>query len=979
MDKAASFLCAVDATFLASQADLVHMDSIVKPIRTSLMSVQRPSRPRAIIHRKALTARLDQMARDAKEAGQPLRKPLLAVLKEALADGRAEVRRRFLDQGGSGAAVCVDNTYLFDQLLRVLHDFVVTHLFPKQTRTTGEKLAMLALGGYGRGEMMPFSDIDLLFVLPYKATPYTEQVVESMLYVLWDLGLKVGHATRSVDECLRQARGDLTIRTSLLDARYIWGERELFEDFKSRYYTKVIAGSGSEFLETKMAERDQRHEKLGDSRYVLEPNIKEGKGGLRDLHTLFWIARYLYQVSDVDDLVGMGVLTPTAARKFTKARAFLWTVRSHLHYYSGRAEERITFDVQKPIAERMGYRDRPGARGVERFMKHYFLVARDVGNLTRIFLAVLEEQQKRRPLLTMATLGLRKRNLAGFVLENGRLGVPDAETFASDPLALLRVFLVAHDQGLSVHPDTLRLVTENLTRVKALRENPEANALFLTMLTHRKDPDLLMRALSEAGVLGRFIPDFERVTAQMQYDMYHVYTTDEHTVRAIGILSRIESGVLCDTVAVACEAVKMVDSRRALYVAVLLHDIAKGRGGDHSELGAEVALSLCPRLGLTEEETETVSWLVLHHLAMSRVAFRRDVHDPQTITGFAELVQSPERLKLLLTLTCADIMAVGPAIWNNWKGALLRELYSRTDEALTGGHAAEAWDQRVERRKEALREALSDLPADRVEDFVALGYPGYWLTLDTETHARHGRMVMAAEDGANPGEEVLALETRVDRTRGVTEVTVHAIDHPGLFREIAGAMALAGASIVDAKIFTLTNGMALDTFTVQTADGDLLDQSSRLERLKATVKRALLGQLDLRGELARKAPRLPARAQSFQVPPRVLFHLDASKTNTVIEVNGRDRPGFLYSVTDALTELGVQIASARVNTYGERVVDVFYIKDVFGMKVAHPAKLRQIKMDLMKAVTRQALESQYRAPVVRDAARARRRARRAAE
>jgi len=450
-------------------------------------------------------------------------------------------------------------------------------------------------------------------------------------------------------------------------------------------------------------------------------------------------------------------------------------------------------------------------------------------------------------------------------------------------------------------------------------------------------------------------------------------------VRAVGILSGIDAGTLKDRLPVATDVIKTVQSRRALYVAVLLHDIAKGRGGDHSELGAQVALDLCPRLGLDDEETETVSWLVLHHLDMSRVAFRRDVDDPQTIFNFSTLVQSPERLKLLLVLTCADIMAVGPGIWNNWKAALLRELYYRTDEVLTDGYAAEARDQRVNRRKAALREALSDCPAERVEAFINLGYPGYWVTFDTATHMNHAKLVFGVNDNARPGDTAIAMETRVDRDREVTEIVVYAADHAGLFREIAGAMALAGASIVDAKIFTMSNGMALDTFTVQSAEGDLLDQPARLERLKATVEKALLGKLDLRGELARKAPRLPARSESFHVPPRVLFHLDASKTHTLIEVNGRDRSGFLYSVTDALTELGLQIASARVNTYGERAVDVFYVKDVFGMKVEHPAKLRQIKMELMKAITRQALESHHRGPVVRDADRARRRAGRAAE
>ncbi|WP_299444308.1 [protein-PII] uridylyltransferase [uncultured Rhodospira sp.] len=947
------------------------------------MSLPRPRRPRAIIDRRALTARLETLSDRVRDGGREgvreARGVLLETLKGALAAGREEIRRRFEEERGHGADVCAGNTYLMDQIVRLLHDMTVEHFFPKQTRTTGEQLCILAVGGYGRGEMLPFSDIDLLFLLPYRTTPYTEQVVESMLYVLWDLGLKVGHSTRSIDECLRQARADLTIRTAMLEARYIWGERALAQALTHKLYTKVVAGSGAEFLDAKLTERDRRHEKLGESRYVLEPNIKEGKGGLRDLHTLFWIARYLYRVADMDDLVEKGVLTERVAVKFRRARAFLWTVRAHLHYLSGRAEERLTLDVQPRIAERMRYRDRPGARGVERFMRHYFLVARDVGNLTRIFLSVLEAQQKRRPMLSVPSFVMRKRNLDGFVLDGDRLAVPRETTFEEDPQALLRLFLVAHNQGLDIHPDTLRLVTENLARLKPLRDDPDANALFMDLLTHRKEPDTALRQLSDAGVFGRFVPDFERVTAQMQYDMYHVYTTDEHTIRAIGILSRIESGAMAERLPVASKVVHQVHSREALYVAVLLHDIAKGRDGDHSVLGAEVAQEVCPRLGLSDEETDTVAWLVLRHLDMSRVAFRRDVDDHKTIEDFAKLVQSPERLKLLLVLTCVDIMAVGPGIWNNWKAALLRELYYRTEEYLIGNLSTVPQDRRVERSKQALREALGDVPADRVEAHLGRGYPGYWLTFDTATHVRHARLIFAAEDAAASEDEVMTIDTQVDTDRGVTEVLVYAPDQPGLFSKIAGGIALGGASIVDAKIFTLTNVMALDTFTVQSAEGEALDRPDRLARLRDMVARAVRGEVDLRAELARKAQTLPARAKAFSVPPRVLVHDEASKTHTVIEVNGRDRPGFLYAVTSALTRLNVQIASARVNTYGERVVDVFYLKDLFGMKINHPGKLLDIRRTLTQAAGLQALESQHGAAVARDAARERRRAARAAE
>jgi len=909
-----------------------------------------------------------------REAARTARAALLGELKAVLAEGREEIRRRFLEENRGGADVCAGNTYLMDQIIRVLHDFTVKYLVPKQARTKGEQLCVLALGGYGRGEMLPFSDIDLMFLLPYKATPNTEKVAETMLYMLWDLGLKVGHSTRSVDECIRQARSDMTIRTSLLEARFLLGERKLYQDLANRLYTRVIAGSGAEFLEAKMAERDQRHERMGDSRYVLEPNIKEGKGGLRDLHTLFWISRYLYSVSDMNELIGLGVLTTRAARKFAKARSFLWTVRAHLHYFSGRAEERLTFDVQPRIAESMNYMDRPGARGVERFMKHYFLVARDVGNLTRILLSVLEAQQKRRPMLSMTGFLMRRRDLDGFIMEGQRLAVPNSDSFAEDPLALLRLFLVAHENTLDIHPDTLRLVTDSLSRLKPLRKNPEANALFMALLTHKREPDTILRLMSESGVLGRFIPDFERVTAQMQYDMYHVYTTDEHTIRAIGVVHRIEAGALADRLPVASSVIHTVTSRRALYAAVLLHDIAKGRGGDHSELGAEVALELCPRLGLDDEETETVAWLVLNHLCMSRVAFKRDVDDSKTIEDFAALVQSPERLKLLTVLTCADIMAVGPGIWNNWKAGLLRDLYRRTEEFLVGNLSAEPQDRRIRARKDHLRAALSDVPAERVEGYLARGYPGYWLTFDAETQISHARLIFTAEDGGGAPDEIVTLDARVDEARGVTEVLVYAPDHPGLFSKIAGAFALAGASILDAKIFTLTNSMALDTFTVQAAEGGVFGSEARLDRLKAIVCDAVQGTVDLRTELARKAQTLPARSKVFRVPPRCIVHDEASKTHTVVEVNGRDRPGFLFAVTDALTRLNLQIASARVNTYGERVVDVFYVKDVFGMKINHPEKLRQLKRALTLAAGLQALESEHGAAVVRDAGRARRRA-----
>src|ERR1700737_2235276 len=552
-------------------------------------------RQRDIIDRRALTERLSLVVGSV-QAPALDRSAFVAPLKVALTAGRVEIRRRFEATGG-GAATIREQCFLIDQLIRALFDLVTQVIYPLPNPTSGERLAIIAVGGYGRGELAPYSDIDLLFLLPYKRTPHTEQVVEYLLYLLWDLGLKIGQSTRSVDECLRQAKADLTIRTALLEARYLWGDQALFNELKRRFDSEIVRGTAAQFVEAKLAERDARHKRVGDSRYQLEPNVKEGKGGLRDLHTLFWIAKYIFRTDDVGKLVELGVLSAEESQRFDHAQSFLWTVRCHLHYLAGRAEERLTFDLQAQIAREMGYADDAKSRGVERFMKDYFLVAKNVGDLTRIFCAILEADQKRKRRLSWVRWGAGRRALGGFVLDGEWLTIPAEDFFTKDPVALLRLFHVAQEHGLDIHPRALRAASQSLMLVdERLREDPKANHLFLEILTSRKDPETALRRMNEAGVLGRFIPDFGRVVAQMQYDMYHVYTVDEHTLFAIGILHKIESGLLEKELPLATQLMPTIVSRRALYLAVLLHDIAKGRGGDHSEIGEQIALKLGPRL-----------------------------------------------------------------------------------------------------------------------------------------------------------------------------------------------------------------------------------------------------------------------------------------------------------------------------------------------------------------------------------------------
>jgi [protein-PII] uridylyltransferase len=871
---------------------------------------------------------------------------LLGNLRAWLDGHQAALRARF-ETDHDAEAVVYERCGLIDALICAILDHARARVFPLANPTAGERLAVVAVGGYGRGELAPHSDIDLLFLHPYKRTPHSEQMIEFLLYKLWDLGLKVGQATRSIAECLRFARTDIGVCTSLLEARFLWGDQPTFATLRERFEGEVVAGMGAVFVEAKLAERDARHQRTGDSRYLLEPNVKEGKGGLRDLQTLFWLGRFLYRINDSAELVDHGVLTRDALRKFMNARRFLWAVRCHLHYLTGRAEERLTFDLQPEIAHRLGYRDRRGSSSVERLMKHYYLVAKEVGALTRIFCAALEEQHRRRPRFRFARLGIGRRRIDGMVIQGGRIGPAAPDLFEREPIAMLRLFHLAQERDLDIHPEALRAVTQNLKRIgPELREDPAANALFMAILTSRKQPAKALRRLNEAGVLGRFLPEFGRVVAQMEHSLYHVYTVDEHTIQAIGVLHEIENGQLADELPIATSLMPKVLSRTELYVALFFHDLGKGRGGDHSLIGAAMVRQVGPRLGLTDEQVETVAWLVRHHLLLSRTAFKRDIEDPKTVSDLVEVIQSPERLRLLLVLTAADIRAVGPNVWNGWKGQLLRDLYHETDAALAGGDVSGRRNKRIEAAKAALAEALAGWPRAEVRRFLERHDPRYWVSFDLAAHQRHAEVVRRAEADAEP----LTLDFEIDRFRARTEMVVFAADHPGLFMRVAGALALSGASIVDARIFTTTDGMALDSFGIQNVEdlGAVADPA-RLRRIRTNVAKALAGEIRLDRALEGRRS-LPQRADVFEVEPRVLIDNNASRTLTVIEVNGRDRPGLLYDVAKALKDLGVVIVSAHISTYGERVVDVFYVKDVFGLKITQGQKLRRIQQRLASAL-----------------------------
>jgi [protein-PII] uridylyltransferase len=896
-----------------------------------------------------IAAAVDALA--AKHAGREdqFRAAVAQLLKAELTAARA-VAQEVLLRDRHGRRCAERLCFVQDEIIRILYAAATRHLYHSPIPSGAERMAVVATGGYGRGLMAPESDIDLLFILPYKQTAWGEQVAEAILYCLWDMGLKVGHATRSVDESIRQARGDMTIRTAILETRFLTGDQPLYNELVARFDKEVVQGTAAEFVTAKLAEREERHRRAGQSRYLVEPNVKDGKGGLRDLHTLFWIAKYVYRVRKTDELLERGVFDAQEYRTFRRCADFLWSVRCNIHFFSGRAEERLSFDMQREIAIRLGYTSHPGMQDVERFMKHYFLVAKDVGDLTAILCAKLEDQQaKPEPVLSRMMARFRpstnRRRVPDgddFIVDNNRINLAAPDVFKHDPVNLIRIFRLAQKNNLAFHPDAMRTVTRSLKLVNAaLRENPEANRLFMEILTSN-DAETVLRRMNETGVLGHFIRAFGKIVSMMQFNMYHHYTVDEHLLRCVGYLQDIERGGN-EEFTVASDLMRKIrpEHRAVIYITTLLHDIAKGRPEDHSIAGAKVARRLCPRLGFNAADTELVAWLIEQHLTMSTVAQSRDLSDRKTIENFAAVVQSVEQMKLLTILTTADIRGVGPGVWNGWKAQLLRTLYYETEPVLTGGFSEVNRARRIAVAQAEFRAEFTEWPEQELNAYIGRHYPAYWLKVELPRKIRHARFLRASEQAGHK----LAINVGFDEARGVTELTILAIDHPWLLSIIAGACASAGANIVDAQIYTTTDGRALDTIAISREYDRDEDEGRRATRIGEMIEDVLEGKLRLPEVVARRSNR--GKARPFVVEPEVIINNQWSDRYTVIEVSGLDRPGLLYQLTTAISKLNLNIASAHVATFGERARDVFYVTDLLGAQISAPTRQAAIKSALI--------------------------------
>ena len=868
---------------------------------------------------------------------------LVSLLKELKSKGFDRISFELRKNPLKARKAISSYAFLTDCLVTSAWKFATEIQFPSHNPTEAEKLSIISVGGYGRREMAPFSDVDLLFLTPYKMTPWSENVIETVLYLLWDLKLKVGHSSRSIKDCLRLGSEDYTIRTAMLEHRFVCGDINLASQLNDKLWKNLFIGTAKDFISAKLKERENRHEKHGQ-RYMVEPNVKEGKGGLRDLQSLYWIAKYVYQTQNISDLVDLNVFRSDEYLQFEQAEEFLWAVRCQMHHLADRAIEQLSFDLQVEVASAMGYHDSRDQRAVEIFMQDYFRHATRVGDLTRIFLTSLEAvHAKDEPLLER--IFKRKPKIDNnYIVIHNRLAIKSEKEFLTNPINLLKLFSEALRTGLLIHPNAMRLVSANLAMVNnEFRASTEAQQIFLELLLKHGNPERALRRMNELGFLAKFIPEFEPIVAMMQFNMYHSYTVDEHTIQCLKTLAQIEKGELVEELPIASSILKDGVNRKVIYIALLLHDIGKGRSDDHSILGAKIAKQVSPRLGLNKQETETVEWLVRYHLLMSDMAQKRDISDPRTVRDFAKAVQSVKRLNLLTVLTVCDVRSVGPDTWNNWKATLIRQLYAETKAILEQGAEALNRENRMTEAKKALREKLSEWDNKDIKIETGRHYPPYWQGFQVDAQFAFAKLLR------NLGADEIKIELTPDTDRDATRICFALSDHPGIFSRLAGALALVGANVVDARSYTSKDGFATAAFWIQDGDGSPYNQA-RFSRLRRMIEKTLSGEVIPR-EAIKERDKFKKREKAFKVPTSITFDNEGSEIYTIIEVDTRDRPGLLFDLTRTLANMNVYIASAVIATYGEQVVDSFYVKDMFGLKFHSESKQKKLEQNLRQAIT----------------------------
>jgi [protein-PII] uridylyltransferase len=864
--------------------------------------------------------------------------------REYLAAVRAEIRERH-DAGAGGLGLVAAYTDAIDRLIRTLCAAATRHFVSRNARID-QRCTLVAQGGYGRGELNPCSDIDLLFLYPWKVNPYVETLAEVLLYALWDAGLTVGHALRNTRECVRLAARDLKVKTALLDARYLCGDEPLYGEFDVRMREDVWSQQPARFFQEKLAESQERHQRAGDSVYLLQPQLKEGQGGLRDLHTALWTAKVKFRVRSFSELVTLGVISERSLSELRTALDFLWRVRNAMHLATGSHQDLLTFELQERLAPALdGSAGRPG---VEAFMRNYYRQATIVNRFSDMVIdrcvQPAEPYRGAPPPPRLIREGMR--------IQGSALMVVDERLFAREPAALVQVFAEAQRHEVTLAPATAELVQE---WAPSLAEHSGSAAVatgFLEILRAKARVYETLFEMHKLGLLKRVIPEFGRLDCLIAQDPFHIYTVDHHSLMGVREIERLRAGEFAGALPHLTQTVNELGQPELLFLAMILHDVGKGHGHDHSGRGAHMMHDIATRLGLNEDERAACVFLVQHHLLMAHLAQRRDVGDDQLVIDFCRTVGTVDNLQRLYVLTYADMRAVGPGVWSNWRDTLLRELYVRAREVLEKGvFEAEDRGARAGRIRARVLAAASVATRADVERFCAAMPDSYFLTTPEEMIARHGALRRALERQEAAG-EFPAYQTQ--RThfggRDHSEFAICTRDRPGLFAMLSGVLAAHGMNILAARITTSQDGVALDAFRISHQDPGIAFDAERWERVERTLGGVLGGTVDVE-ELVRRSqrPSILARPRR-QVPTLVEIDNQVSREYTVLDVYTGDRVGLLFTITNCLYHLWLEIHLAKITTMVDRVLDVFYVTDHEGRKIEDGARLEVIRRELVRAL-----------------------------
>tara|TARA_B100001013_G_scaffold201393_1_gene121996 strand:- start:1136 stop:3823 length:2688 start_codon:yes stop_codon:yes gene_type:complete len=823
----------------------------------------------------------------------------------------------------------------------VIYKFYKQYAKHFQKNIKNFEFSIIATGGFGRKELAPHSDIDILFLHTLKNKKNLKNLVKPILHTLWNLGLRVGYATRTPQECISYSKKELDVCTSILESRFIVGDKNIYENLMKQYKNKIVERYGKKFIKAIFLEREKRLNEIGDTRYLLEPNVKNGKGAIRDLQTLDWIGKFFYKINNLNDLTNYKILDKNSVESFIKAKKFFWSVRSHLHILSERPNEQLSFEFQNLIAKKLGYKKTEALSYVEKFMKEYFSTAKKVSDLIRIYCSFIEDKEKLHPGLKIKKS--KEIEFENFIIKDKRIDFSKnfrfKNIFLNNCSSFFRILEIAQEKNLDIHPKAARLILDNIKRVeKKIKRNKEFLFSFIKILTSKNKTEKFLKLMSDLGLLGILIPDFKRISGQMQFGGFHTYTVDEHTLKAIGYINDIEMKKNLKENLLYSNIFSEIISTRILYIAMFFHDLGKGTGRDHSIVSSEIAKEFCSRIEMDQTEKNIIIWLIRNHLLMNKISQKRDIDDTNTIFEFGKKVESLEQLKLLFIFTVTDMKATGKTIWNNWNKYPLEKLFLKTRNLFLGS-SINVNKKIIETVKSKLKKDRNLYPKKKIDNFLKVLPKEIYLNNDKKKIVKFLQIIQKSK-------QKTCIKIFQNKQKLATEILIYTKDKPGLLYKLSGAATISGFNLVEAKVSTLNNGMALDILWVRDLNGSMLDKLYHFSKLEKKMLKILSNDNSLEKEVENEREK-NLKKNLFNINTKIFIDNDSSKKHTILEINTFDRIGLIYDVTKKLYELGLKISSAKILTMGKGANEIFYIQDFRGNKILSNKKINKLKTSII--------------------------------